>query len=202
MSAATETQPIILASRSPRRALLLSEAGIEFEVVVPECEEPLPEDWLGSPCAYAESTSYLKARAVADAHFDRVILAADTVVAIRNRLFGKAADAEDARRILGELLGTTQSVITGVTIYAPATGKRLIRHAETFVTMRRMSEEELDAYIASGGWQGKAGAYGIQDAGDRFIEQTRGSFSNVVGLPMELTLGMLKDFGVEPRAGR
>lgn len=185
---------IILASQSPRRAALLRDAGIAFEVAAPKYEEPATAWGHSSPAEFAESASYYKAASVADDHPDRIILGADTVVAYGGEIFGKPADEADARRILSTLAGTMQDVITGVTLLHPAGDKRLIRHDVTRVIMRPMSEAELAEYLASGDWQGKAGAYGIQDSGDHFIERIEGSFSNVVGLPIELVREMLHQF--------
>jgi septum formation protein len=163
--------------------------------VSPRYDEPEMTDWPFSPAEFAESASYFKARSIADAHPDRVILAADTVVARDGRLFGKPIDRNDARRILDAITGTTHEVITGVTLHDAARGRRLIRHATTRITMRRMSPVELDAYLDSNEWQGKAGAYGIQDRADAFVERVDGSFSNVVGLPIELVSEMLGMIG-------
>lgn len=186
---------IILASQSPRRIALLREAGIAFEAVTPRHAEPDLADWPLGPAAFAESAAYFKARSVAEDHPDRIVLGADTVVALGGVIFGKPADAADARRILAALAGTTQQVITGVALYRHAARRRLIRHAVTHVTMRPMTDAELDEYIAGGEWEGKAGAYGIQGTADRFVERTEGSFSNVVGLPVELVVEMLGDLG-------
>ncbi|GMV98508.1 MAG: Maf-like protein [Phycisphaerae bacterium] len=185
---------IVLASQSPRRAELLRAAGIAFEVAAPRFEEPDIEATHVSPWKLAESLSYFKARSVADAYPDRIVLGADTVVAVGQRVFGKPVDADDARRILAALLGTTQEVITGVTLYRAADERRLIRHAVTRVTMRAMTPDELDAYIAGGDWAGKAGAYGLQGEADRFVTRLEGSRSNVVGLPVELVRQMLAEF--------
>lgn len=190
-------QPLILASQSPRRAELLRAAGIAFEAVAPKYDEPGPEEWAGCPADLAESLSFYKAASLASDYRDRFILGADTVVALNGRIYGKPRDADDARRILSDLMGTTQEVITGVTLYHPAAGRRVIRHDVTKVTMRVMTPAELDAYIAGGDWEGKAGAYGIQSEGDRFITRTEGSFSNVVGLPVELVRAMLEEFGAQ-----
>ncbi len=198
MATETETRPIILASRSPRRAALLRQAGIVFEAVPPKHDEPDTARWRFSPEEFAQSASYFKARSVADDHPDCLILAADTVVSLGGKLFGKPTDENDARRILATLSGTTHRVITGVTLYEPATNRRLIGHAVTQVTMRPMSDEELSAYLATGEWQGKAGAYGIQDRADAFVERTAGSFSNVVGLPIELLADMLAALEIRP----
>lgn len=193
------SQPIILASQSPRRAKLLAEAGIAFEVALPPHEEPAPTEWPFSPAEYAQAISYYKARGVADHYPNRLILAADTVVALDGRMYGKPADIEDARRILLTLTGTTQDVITGVTLLDPTEGRRRIEHDVTRVTMRRMTDDELDAYLASGEWEGKAGAYAIQESADAFVTGVEGSFTNVVGLPMELVLRMLAEFGISLR---
>lgn len=195
-----DRQPIILASQSPRRSDLLAEAGIAFEAVNPRYEEPSTDGLHVNPAAFAQSASYYKAASLADDYPDRFILGADTVVAVGNRLFGKPADINDARNILTALMGVTQQVITGVTLLHPASDRRLIAHDVTDVTMRRMSSEELDAYLAGGDWQGKAGAYGIQGEADRFVEKCEGSYSNVVGLPIELVKRMLRKFSTALQA--
>jgi septum formation protein len=190
-------QRLILASASPRRAQLLADNGYQFDIVRPPLHEPEEGNPRIPPEQYAEALSYYKARSVANATDcpDAAILAADTVVAYQDHLFGKPRDAADARYILSTLAGTTHEVITGVTVLQPASGKRLIAHETTRVTMRPMSLEVLDRYIASGEWEGKAGAYGIQDHGDAYIERIEGSFTNVVGLPMSLVARMLEEVG-------
>lgn len=189
---------LILASQSPRRSEILRAAGIGFEVISPRYEEPEPEEWPHCAVELAEATSYFKAASVGQAHPGRVILGADTTVALGDRLFGKAADEAHARRILRTLMGTTHQVVTGITVLQPASMARVIQHDVTHVTMRQISDAELDAYIATGEWRGKAGAYGIQDACDPFVERIEGSFTNVVGLPIDLVLAMLRRFGIEP----
>ena len=166
-----------------------------FEVRVPPYEEPAAPCPAVSPAQQAEALSYFKARSVAATLEQGLVLGADTVVAYRGRVFGKPADAADARRILQTLAGTTHEVITGIALVDAATGRRRIGHDVTRVTMKAMTPAELQAYLASGRWQGKAGAYGIQDHDDAFIERIAGSFSNVVGLPMELLARMLDEFG-------
>jgi septum formation protein len=183
--------PLILASVSPRRAELLREHGYAFRVHPPPYDEPDMEDVRVPPRQHAEAVSFFKARGVAAQYRDGIVLAADTVVAYRGHLFGKPIDADDARCILSVLGGTTHEVITGVTLIDAASGRRRIDHDVTRVTMRAMTPAEMDAYIAGRAWEGKAGAYGIQDHGDAFVERIDGSFSNVVGLPMELLGRML-----------
>lgn len=190
----------VLASNSPRRRQLLSEAGYDFKVVSPPWPEPAAEEMHRSAAAFAQATSYYKARSVASLCRTKVILAADTVVARDGRIFGKPVDREDARQILSSLSGTTHEVITGVTVMDPRSGRRVITMDRTAVTMRLMTPEELDQYLDSGEWQDKAGAYGIQDIGDKFVAGINGSFSNVVGLPMELVTGLLERFDIQPTA--
>ena len=191
--------PFILASASPRRAALLREYDYEFDIVVAPLKEPERLADATTPAELAEALSYFKARAVADGFQRGVVLGADTVAALGGTIFGKPTGVEDARRILQSLSGTRHEVITGVTLLDAATGKREIRHTRTGVVMKSLSEKELSDYLATGAWQGKAGAYGIQDYGDAFVERIDGSFTNVVGLPMELVTSMLDQWGIKPR---
>ena len=123
------------------------------------------------------------------------ILAGDTIVSLSGRVIGKPADREDARSILQALAGTTHKVITGVTLLDVAGATRLIQYDSTVVMMRSLCDDEIEQYLNTGAWEGKAGAYGIQDRGDAFVERIDGSFTNVVGLPMELVGRMLDQFG-------
>ena len=157
--------------------------------------------WVSSPAEFAQSAARQKTSSVAERYPDRVILGADTVVALNGLIYGKPADRDDARRILSALAGVTQDVITGVTILQPAKGRQLVECDVTRVTMRPMSDEEIETYLDSGEWEGKAGAYGIQGTADRFVEKVEGSFSNVVGLPVERVLRMLADFNIRPTLG-
>lgn len=172
--------------------MLLREAGIAFDAVAPKLDEPDIDEEHVNPIQFAESNAYYKASSLAGDYADRIILGADTVVALDNRMYGKPADVDDARRILTTLTGTTHQVITGVALIHPAGKRRMIRHDITHVTMRKMTDREMDDYLATREWEGKAGAYGIQDEADKFVTSTDGSFSNVVGLPIELVLRMLE----------
>ncbi len=190
---------LVLASASPRRRELLTAAGYAFEVVPANLHEPDHAGDHVSPMALAEALSFFKARNVADALPRGVVLGADTIVALGEEVYGKPDDVDDARRILMQLTHHPHQVVTGVTLLDAATGRREITHEVTQVTMTPMSPDQLDAYLASGLWAGKAGAYGIQDHDDAFVQRLDGSFSNVVGLPMELLADMLARWGVEPR---
>ena len=181
---------LILASASPRRRELLAAAGYDFIVQPPTLEEPnhLPVNL--PPVSYAESLAYFKARGVAETHPGVRVLGADTVVAVHGKILGKPVDAVDARTMLRNLSHNRHAVITGVALVGPGE-ERIIAADVTYVTMRPMSERDIEDYVASGEWQGKAGAYAIQETADRFIVKLEGSFSNVVGLPMELLARLL-----------
>jgi septum formation protein len=181
---------LVLASASPRRKELLAQAGLSFEVVAPALPEL--EDMLAAlrPSQRAEALAYFKARTVWDADQTRWVLGADTIVAAGDRILGKPRDRQHARDILSILSGTRHSVITGLALLCPA--GRSIASDTTFVTMRALSATELEQYLDSAQWRGKAGAYGIQEIGDRFVEKVEGSFSNVMGLPLELLERMLR----------
>ncbi len=179
---------LILASTSERRRRLMEEAGYDFEVLSPG----LAEDDLRArdPRVLAESLAYAKARAAAERLDRGLVVGADTIVALDGEVLGKPADEADARRILGRLSGSTHEVITGLCVLNARRGERLIGADVTRVTMKRLTAQELDDYVKSGEGFGKAGAYAIQENGDRFVERLDGSFTNVVGLPMP----MLADF--------
>jgi len=189
---------LILASSSPRRRQLLTDAGYQFEVVAPTLAEP--EEGLKHlpPCQQAEALAYFKARAVGTRD-GAYVLAADTIVAAGGSVLGKPADAEEARRMLTDLSGTRHAVITGVALLGPD-GRRRIASDTTYVVMRKITPREIDRYVAGGEWQGKAGAYAIQETADRFVERLEGSFSNVVGLPVELVGRMIHELRTQCRS--
>ncbi len=186
--------PIILASSSPRRQQLMREGGYEFEVVPAEIEEPSPcAQGAYAPELWAESLAYLKAAWVAQNHREAIIIGADTIVTHSYRIVGKPADKDDARRILTNFFGGLNEVITGLAILCPARHKKIITHATTTLTMRSMSPEQIEAYLQTPTWEGKAGAYAYQEGGDQYVETIEGSESNVVGLPMEKLAEILKE---------
>ncbi len=178
-------EKLILASASPRRRELLAAAGYIFDVVPSPIDEPAGRWRLLSPQQVAQSLAYFKARSVWERHSRAWVLGADTIVAAADgQIIGKPSDREHARQILSSLMGTRHSVITGVSLLGPS-AIRLIAAQTTHVTMRKATAAEIEAYLDSGEWQGKAGAYAIQETGDRFVQSIEGSFSNIVGLPME-----------------
>ncbi len=192
----TTAVQLILASSSPRRAELLRGMGVRFEIRTPTVCEPEPRSLGQVPQHWAEALSYFKARSVAKELCSGFVLGADTIVSLGDRIIGKPADLDDARRILNALVGTTHDVITGVTLLNVESGERMIRHETTAVSMKPMFEDTLERYLNSGLWEGKAGAYGIQDSGDANVARIEGSYSNVVGLPLELVEQMCTDAGI------
>ena len=189
---------LILASASPRRQELLRQAGYDFDLDPAHIDEDAhPAQLL--PVDLARYLAQAKANEVARRHPLDYILAADTVVAFGDQSIGKADDSDDARRILQLLSGTTHIVITGVVLRRIASGYERVRSAMSAVRMRSLSRDEIDRYVATGLWRGKAGAYGIQDQ-DPFVTNMAGSLTNIVGLPMEITRQMLHEAGIEPHA--
>jgi len=173
---------IVLASASPRRSELLALAGIEFSVEPADiCEDVLPDE---EPAEHVMRLSSEKARAVAAKAVGRFFIGADTVVVLDNRIMGKPADEQEAYGMLSALSGRTHEVITGFSVLDGETGVCLSRSVRTEVIFRPLAEQEIREYIASGCPMDKAGAYAIQGGAVHFVRSIRGSYSNVVGLPM------------------
>jgi len=179
--------PFILASRSPRRKKLLEDAGYVFRVVIPEIKEVSHGG--EAPEAYAIRMAQQKAGWVVEREGrDEIVLAADTVVVLDDLTLGKPRDESDARQMLQRLSGRQHIVITGCCLSLPEPeGQTKLRTFQdgTRVWFRSLAEEEITAYIATGEPMDKAGAYAIQGGAAGFVEKIDGSFTNVVGLPME-----------------
>lgn len=184
--------PLILASRSPRRAELLRAAGIPFSVTPADVDET-PRDG-ERPHDYVLRIAREKAARGASRAMGGVILAADTVVVSGGELLGKPADAQDARRMLALLSGTVHDVHTAVALIHP--GGNAAEVASTRVRFVPLSQAEIDWYVSTGEPEGKAGAYAIQGAASRFVDRIEGSWSNVVGLPVATVYRLLRDAGV------
>lgn len=187
---------LVLASTSSRRRELLKQLGRPFEVVAPEADESLPEGL--SPAQAAEVLAARKAESVAARLDEGLVLGADTLVVADDRIIGKPRNRSHAIEILETLSRGPHHVITGVCLINARTGERRVISEDTRVIMRRMTHREVEAYVDSGEAMGKAGAYAIQQTGDRFVERVVGSFSNVVGLPMERVRRMIEE--IEGRA--
>lgn len=193
---AVQRPTLILASGSPRRRQLLTEAGYAFEVIPADIDESKVPAGL-SPRAIAAYLAGAKCRVIATAHPTAVVLAADTVVALGELLLGKPTDSADAKRMLSLLSGTTHHVSTGVAVIA-AGGELRGTVITSTVSMRNLTPSEIDAYVTGGQWEGKAGGYGIQDD-DPFVTRMDGSHTNIVGLPMDETRELLAAVGIVPR---
>ncbi|MHC4069491.1 MAG: Maf family protein [Planctomycetota bacterium] len=186
---------IILASTSPRRRQLLSEWGYKFRVVEPEIDESAFETEDVSPCEYASKLALAKAKSVAGKFADSFVIGADTVGDFEGRIIGKPADAEDAERITRMLFGSPHRVITAVAIVRVKDNIEIIKSDVTTVYPKRISEQQIAEHIKGRSWEGKAGAYAIQETGDEFVERLEGSLTNVMGFPMELLGRMLSSVG-------
>ena len=181
--------PFILASASPRRKALLESAGIVPLHIVPADtdETPHPREL---PHDYAQRVAHEKATAVSALHPNIAILAADTVVACGRRILPKAEDETTARKCLTLLSGRRHRVLTALCLLH-ADGHLTQRCVETVVKFRRLNADDIDWYIATHEWQGKAGGYAIQGAAQAFIPSINGSYSCVVGLPLQQTIALL-----------
>ncbi|HEX3973569.1 MAG TPA: nucleoside triphosphate pyrophosphatase [Stellaceae bacterium] len=184
---------LILASSSPRRRELLAQIGITPAAIDPADidETPLKDEL---PPQHAQRLAAEKARLVAQRHPGAFVLGADTVVGCGRRILPKAETMEQARMCLTLLSGRRHRVHGGVALVTPG-GKLLQRHVTTAVAMKRLSPQELDAYLAGKEWDGKAGGYAIQGQAARFVREIIGSYSNVVGLPLFETATLLEGQG-------
>ena len=182
---------LILASASPRRRGLLTEAGYDFEVVVPDVDESAFAREGGRAEEYAKRLALAKARSVADRLPDSLVLGADTVADLDGEIIGKPADAKKAEEITLKLFSTPHRVVTGVAIVRLSNGTELVESDSTTVYPKKLNSRQIADHIKSGTWRGKAGAYAIQENGDEFVERIEGSLTNVMGLPMELLERML-----------
>ena len=181
---------IILASASPRRKELLTLAGIEYEVIVSQCEETLPDGI--TPDKAVEELARQKAEDVFSRNSNALIIAADTVVALGNTILGKPKDEDEAFSMLSSLSGRKHTVFTGVCIKTKE--KTDIFHVATDVEFYDLSEKEIKDYIATKEPMDKAGAYGIQGKGFVLVKGIHGDYFNVVGLPLAETIRHLNNF--------
>ena len=199
---------LVLASASPRRRELLAAAGLAFEVAPADVDESLPPGTDPAEGAVRLARSKAEAVAARRAPADELVLAADTIVAIDDpaepgamRLLGKPSDAGEARAMLRLLSLSRHAVVTGVAVLRTRDGALETGFERTWVTMRAIAPEEVEAYVRSGEWEGKAGGYAIQETADRFVTKLEeGGLDNVVGLPVGLALELLGRLGGAGRA--
>lgn len=180
---------VILASGSPQRREILDRLGIEFEIQVSGVEELTH----GDPAEVVLANALLKARAVAEKKPGFLVIGCDTDVVVEDHVIGKPEDEVRAREYLAQLSGRTHRVLSGLALVGP--GDEQIRSgvAESMVTFRDLSQSEIDRYLASGEWRGRAGGYAIQGRGSALVAGVQGDIANVVGLPV----GLLFDLAPE-----
>jgi len=180
------TTPLVLASTSPQRRAILEQLRIPFEVAAPTYVEDDPPGL--EPAELVRAHAEGKARSV---HAEgRVTLGVDTAVVLDGRVYGKPADCEDAARMLHELSGRAHAVVSGLCLLGG--DEDVVGHEVTEVAFRLLSHEAVAAYLESGEWEGRAGAYAIQGLGGRLVERIEGDYLNVVGLPGALLVTLLE----------
>ena len=185
---------IILASSSPRRKELLEKIGLKFEVDASDCAEEI--DPALEPDELVHRISLAKAKSVTSRHKDTIIIAADTIGVIGKKLLGKPHTADEARKMLAQISGKSHEVITGFTVLDTATNKVFSGTANTKVYIKKLTGQEIAAYVRTGEPLDKAGAYGIQGLGAVIVEKIEGDYYNVMGLPLNALTNALKEFGV------
>lgn len=184
---------LVLASGSPRRKQLLERAGLSFRVVESRYQEDLSLDL--RPHELARALSRGKAKEVARRVTNAVVIAADTILVLDQKILGKPRSREEAAIMLGELSGRVHSVITGFTVMDSDTGKEVSESVETRVWFKSLTEDDIRSYVNTGEPLDKAGAYAIQGKGASLVETIEGDYHNVVGLPLNAVLQVLKGFG-------
>jgi len=183
---------LILASNSPRRIVLLKSLGYHFDIVPHDIEECILGDVL--PMELVQNLAFLKATDVARRVSNAIIISADTVIVHKKSILGKPKDISDAKRILSILSDSEHDIISGVCVMEMPSRKKMLRIERTHIKMKSIEDEEIDRYILTGEPMDKAGAYAIQGEGSKFVEKIDGSYSNAVGLPLELLQEMLNHF--------
>ena len=180
---------LLLASTSPQRRAILEELGLPFEVVAPRYEER-DDDGL-APAELVRAHAAGKARSAVGEAAGRVVLGVDTAVVVDGRVLGKPTDGREAGEMLALLSGRAHEVVSGLCLLGA--GWEAVEHEETRVEFRRLSQEEIDAYVATGEWHGRAGGYAIQSRGAALVERVEGDYLNVVGLPAALLVSLLAE---------
>ena len=181
--------PLLLASTSPQRRSVLEQLRIPFDVVAPDYEEHDAPD--ADPVELVKEHALGKARSVVDRADGRPTLGVDTAVVLGDKLYGKPASAEEAAAMLDALGGKTHLVVSGLALLTP--GWELVDHAATRVTFRSLTPRDVAVYVASGEWEGRAGAYAIQGLGAALVQSIEGDYLNVVGLPAALLVRLLAE---------
>ena len=186
---------LILASASPRRAALLSQIGLTYDVHPSDAVEPPLHAYANKPAnEVTQELALLKASSVAQHYDNGLVIGADTLVALAGELLGKPADDAEALAMLTSLSNTRHKVVTGVAFIDASSGRKHVWSETTQVYFRKLQNAEITAYIASGEPSDKAGAYAIQERGAAFVKRIEGCYFNVVGLPLASLIEHLSDF--------
>ncbi len=180
--------PLLLASRSPQRRAILEQLGVPFEVVLPQFEEAVGGS---DPAETVRENARGKARSIAEVAAERPVLGMDTEVVVDGRVFGKPASASEAEAMLEALAGRTHEVVSGLCLLTP--GWEELEHEVTRVSFRALDARDLAAYIGTGEWEGRAGAYAVQGRGAALVKRIEGDYLNVVGLPAALLVRLLAE---------
>ena len=189
-----DMKTVILASASLRRKELLEKIGLKFEVEPSNYEEDISPKL--KPRELAESLSFEKAKVAAGSHKNALVIAADTFIVFRGKILGKPQTETQAKKMLETINGKPHSVITGFTIIDTENNKAISKSVETKVYIKRLTPNEVDAYVKSGEPLDKAGAYAIQGLGSVIVEKIEGDYFNVIGLPLSALADSLKEFGI------
>lgn len=190
---------IVLASASPRRLELLGGLKLSFEVIPADVDESFDPQM--TPDQVVTTLACLKAEHVAHNKLNgdkdnNLVIGADTIVVLHDKILGKPNDQDEACAMLKMLAGNCHKVFTGVAIYNPKDGKQLVDYAISSVYIRQLADKEISAYVKTGEPLDKAGSYALQGSGSAFVEKIDGCFTNVIGLPMPLTVKLLRQAGV------
>ncbi len=182
---------LILASASPRRKEILQKEGYNFQIITSDYEE---KSFTSNPIITAKTFAFEKAKDVFNKLEDKnaIVLGADTVVYLKGEILGKPIDRQDAKRILKNLSGNKHKVITGYAIISK--GKTIIGYDKSIVIFNKLTESQIESYLDSNLYVGKAGAYGIQDGEFNFVKRYKGSMNNIIGLPIEKIKKALRKF--------
>ncbi len=182
-------QPLLLASTSPQRRLILDQLGIPYDVLAPTYVEEDPPK--ANAVRLVREHARGKARSVAAQAGERPVLGVDTAVSLGGKIFGKPANAAEAEQMLEELAGETHVVVSGLCLITP--GWELVEHDSTRVSFRELTPREIAHHMTHGEWEGRAGGYAIQGRGAALVEEIEGDYLNVVGLPAALLVRTLAE---------
>ena len=182
-------QPLLLASTSPQRRLILDQLGIPYDVLAPTYVEEDPPK--ANAVRLVREHARGKARSVAAQAGERPVLGVDTAVSLGGKIFGKPTNVTDAEQMLEELAGETHVVVSGLCLITP--GWEIVEHDSTRVSFRELTPREIAHHMAHGEWEGRAGGYAIQGRGAALVEEIEGDYLNVVGLPAALLVSTLAE---------